>query len=283
MFRITENKEHTEARFTFPSVKEGSIIEYAYTITSDYWHLLPSWQFQWREYPCLFSRFEVEIPRTLSFVVVRQGIHAYLEDKGSEGNRSYRIKQELVGSLGYTSDENYSINTLKHTWSMKDIPAFGNEGFLSTPENYIDKLEFQLAGTNNGQDATYKTNTWAKATEELLEREDFGGALSTDDQQLNDLANKASAGASDPLAVARAVYYYVSQHFTCTNRYMKYVKTNLRDVIKNNSGTVGDINLLLAALLRQKGLHVDPVLLSTREFGTNLASYPILDKLNYAG
>ncbi len=34
-------------------------------------------------------------------------------------------------------------------------------------------------------------------------------------------------------------------------------------------------------MLRKKGLHADPVLLSTREFGFNMVKYPILEKLNY--
>jgi hypothetical protein len=59
------------------------------------------------------------------------------------------------------------------------------------------------------------------------------------------------------------------------------LKTTLRDVMKKNGGTVGDINLLLIALLRKKGLQADPVVLSTREYGFNLASYPVLQKLNY--
>ena len=52
-------------------------------------------------------------------------------------------------------------------------------------------------------------------------------------------------------------------------------------MLKKNSGSVGDINLLLIAMLRRAGLQADPVVLSTREFGFNLASYPVLQKLNY--
>jgi hypothetical protein len=44
---------------------------------------------------------------------------------------------------------------------------------------------------------------------------------------------------------------------------------------------VGDLNLLLVAMLHQKGFKADPVLLSTREYGFNLSKYPILDRLNY--
>jgi hypothetical protein len=73
----------------------------------------------------------------------------------------------------------------------------------------------------------------------------------------------------------------MNSHFTCTDHYDKYVRTSLRDVVKKNSGTVGDLNLLLIAMLRKKGFTADPVLLSTREYGHNIIRYPVLNKLNY--
>ncbi|GGA87305.1 DUF3857 domain-containing protein [Puia dinghuensis] len=273
------DKEQTEAKFSLPGVKEGSIIEYTYTITSEYWHYLPYWQFQWESYPCLFSQYQVEIPRTLSFIFVRQGAHPYSTDKGAEGSGSYNIHNSRTAT-SLDQDRYYSINTIKHTWAMKEIPAFGDERFLTTPENYLDKIDFQLSATNDGETSYDQTNSWAKATEELLKRDDFGGALEQDNDQLNALTDKIATG-DGQLAQAKAIYYYVSRHFTCTDHYDKYIKTNLRDVLKSNRGTVGDINLLLIAMLRRKAMHVDPVVLSTREHGFNLATYPILQRLNY--
>lgn len=281
IFLNKQDKEHKEAKFSLPGAKEGSVIEYSYTINSDRWYALPSWQFQWTDYPCLFSQFQVDIPRTLSFIFVRQGAHPYSVDKGSEGSESYKIVHKSSAAIGLDQDQFYTINTVKHSWAMKDIPAFGSERYLTTPENYVDKIDFQLSGTNDGETTYDQTNSWAKATEELLKREDFGGALQEDNGQLGDLADKVAAGSGEPLAQAKAIYYYVNQHFTCTNHYDKYIKTNLHDVLKSNHGTVGDINLLLIAMLRKRGLQADPVVLSTREFGFNLVSYPVLQRLNY--
>jgi hypothetical protein len=182
-----------------------------------------------------------------------------------------------------TDDESYFVNanTTKHRWVMKDIPPFGVENYLSTPRNYLDQLSFQLERTYNGQDFHDVMNSWKSATGDLLKREDFGEPLSDDKEWMNDLLEKITAGIVAPLDQAKAIYYYLQDHFTCTNYYDKYIKTNLRDVLKKNSGTVGDLNLLLVAMLRQKGFVADPVLLSTREYGFNLVKYPIMDKLNY--
>jgi hypothetical protein len=276
------NKHWTEAKFSVPGVREGSVIEYTYTITSRYNFDLPSWEFQSVLYPCLSSEYHVEIPQTHNYVLVRQGVHPYAVDKGSSGNSSYAVTEKKDASEGLgVEDKELIVHavTVKHDWVMKDIPAFGTERYLTTPQNYIDKISFQLASTYNGEESTAHKNTWAKATEELLSESDFGGALDDDDAEIGELAGKIPDGA-DALNTAKAVYYYVSQHFTCT-RYDKYIREGLKNVIHNNSGGVGEINLLLVALLRRKGIQADPVLLSTREYGFNLVTYPILDKLNY--
>ena len=284
IFETRLDKEHAEMKFSLPAVKEGSIFEYQYTIVSDYSDYLPPWEFQSVNYPCLFSEYQVEIPQTLSFVLVRQGVHPYAIDKGSSGHAVYDVREKPDDNASLVSPEHHlavNATTVKHDWVMKDIPAFGSEPYLTTPDNYIDKIDFQLSATYNGEETSNHTNTWAKATEELLKREDFGAALEQESNQVDQLSDKIAPTGDNNLAMAKAVYYFISHHFTCTNRYYKYIKTNLGDVIKSNSGTVGDINLLLIALLTKKGFRAEPVVLSTRDYGFSVASYPMLQRLNY--
>jgi hypothetical protein len=276
-------KKGKEIKFSVPGVKEGAVIEYTYTVTSDHYYLLPSWQFQHELYPCLWSDFQVEIPQTLFYVIARKGMHGYAIDKGGQGNESYRLTWKSANAMVTGEDQTRIVdaNTVKHEWAMKDIPAFGTETYLTTPNNYMDQIDFQLSKTYNGEDYRDVTNTWATANDELLKDENFGGVLDQDNDWLDELAGKIGATDADPLARARAVYYYISSHFTCTNHNNPTVTNTLPDVVKKNSGTVGDINLLLIALFRRLGWQADPVVLSTREHGFNLASYPMLERLNY--
>ncbi|HEY4060865.1 MAG TPA: DUF3857 domain-containing protein [Puia sp.] len=283
VFQEREDKNWVIKKFTMPAVKEGSIIEYTYTITSPYNFNLQDWEFQSVASPCLWSEFQVAIPQALFYIFTRQGVHTFAVDKGSEGHETYKITEKADPNVLGTTDQDLivSANTVQHRWVMKDIPAFNNERYLSTPRNYIDKIDFQLSKTYNGSDYADVANNWKKVTEELLGREDFGLRLSDESDWLAVLADKITAGHDGMLEQARAIYYYVNSHFTCTDHYNYYIKTNLRDVVQKNSGTVGDLNLLLTALLRRKGLQADPVVLSTREYGYNLISYPVLSKLNY--
>lgn len=44
---------------------------------------------------------------------------------------------------------------------------------------------------------------------------------------------------------------------------------------------MGELNLLLVAMLRHKNIAADPVILSTRENGIATKDYPLLDEYNY--
>jgi transglutaminase-like putative cysteine protease len=282
LFKDRRDKDLVEMKFTMPAAREGSIIDYTYTITSEYFYTLPRWQFQSQNDPCLWSEYKVEIPQTLSYIVLRQGYHKYDTDKGEVGRGSYRVTRKEEGGLAEnTSDLTVSVNTIRHTWVMKNVPAFHAESFLTTPRNYLDEISFQLSATYNGEDTRAVTNNWSKLTEELLSRDDFGKAIQDDNLWLDPLADKITAGTNSPEERARAIYYYVKDHFSCTDYYDKFVQTNLQDVVKKGSGTVGDINLLLIALLRKKAIHADPVLLGTRELGFSPDNYPMNERMRY--
>jgi len=54
-------------KFTFPAVKEGSIIEVEYKIKSDFLFNIQPWEFQ-GEYPCLWSEYNLALPEFLNYV-----------------------------------------------------------------------------------------------------------------------------------------------------------------------------------------------------------------------
>jgi hypothetical protein len=284
LFQERRNKYYIDAKFSLPGIKDGSIIEYTYTVTSDYEVRLPSWQFQWEKYPCLWSECKVEIPQALFYTLVRQGIHPYAIDKGSEGHSTYRVDEKAEIGVYYGSqDKSYTVSavTVKHDWAMKDIPAFGTEPYLTTSENYVDRLSFQLSKTYNGAEFHDVADNWAHFTGLLLGKNNFGLPLQAEDDWLTQKADQITAGESDPVRKARLIHSYLADHLTCTNYGDPYISTNLADVLKKNGGSIGDINLLMIAMLRRKGLSADPVMLSTRQNGFSMSSFPDLDRMNY--
>jgi hypothetical protein len=275
VFEERQRADWTQMRFTLPGVKEGSIIDYTYTVISPRYVFLPSWQFQSERFPCLWSELMVEIPQALFYTVVKQGIQPYVVDKGEVVGGTY-----LVGNSSGGRDR-VDATVTKHHWVMTDIPALHAEGFIFCPENYVSKIDFQLAKTYNGEDYKDYYNTWKQATEQLMGWSRFGATLDDDDESVKACVEKAITAGGDWDAQAREIYYYLAGNFTCDNHSDIYITSHLGDVVRKHSGTVGDINLLLAAMLRKIGLKADPVVLTTREHGFNLATYPVLERLDY--
>lgn len=286
MFSSKIDKNYIEQKFTMPGVKENAIIEYSYTIISDFYFNIPSWHFQNLEYPCLWSEYQVTIPSLVGYVFNKRGVHSFYVDKADEGHENYLIRQPKTNATLAIDQGSISVNanTVKHRWVMKDVPAFYVENFLTTPENYMDEIDFQLSVTYNGETTREVKKTWSMATQDMLKQKDF--ALFMTDEGETEWLDKPLEGIAannqDGLEAAKNIYYYLSDNFTCTNHHAKYIRTTLKDVYKTQKGNVGEINLLLTAMLRRRNITAAPVVLSTREAGYNYASYPILSRLDYA-
>ena len=283
IFEEKTDKNHFSKKFTMPGVKEGSVIEYSYIIKSDFEFNLPEWDFQSAVGPTLWSEYNVVIPGLLSYMTFLQGYHKFAIDKGGEGFKNYSIRRKKTLDSYSDREESIAVSspTTNHQWVMKDVPVFYVENYISSPVNFIDKISFQLNKTYDGEDFHDVFNTWGKATEQLMKREDFGKYLNDENGWLDKILNQVVNEHDGTLEAAKKIYYYVQKNYTCTNRYNKYIKTSLEDVVKKKSGTVGDINLLLIAMLNRKNIPALPVLLSTREFGRNPKDYPLMERLNY--
>lgn len=286
IFKEKRDKHHFEVKFTLPNVKAKSLIECTYTIRSDFNFNLQPWSFQTLQYPVLWSEYEVAIPGLLSYVFVRQGRGTFHIQKNWEGRENYIIdtKPDQNALVDRPQLLNVGVSTGNYRWVMKDEPALAISSvdkYIYAPRDHLDRVEFQLYQTNNGETTHDVMNTWKKTTDELLDEEEFGGQLNNGTEWIDEPLKTILNGSKDEISDAKAIYYYLSTNFTCTDYYDKYVRNPLKQVFKKRSGSVGELNMLLIAMLQRRNLRAIPVLLSTREFGTNNPKYPILDRINY--
>lgn len=280
VFKEKLNKNWNARKFTFPNLKEGSIIEYSYTIESDFFNFLKPWEFQ-GNYPRLYTQYTVNIPEFFQYVFLSQGYFP-LKNTKKDFFKTYSISD----ANGTQATEHYSLpgSETQNSWSATNVPAIKEEPFTSTTDNYISKLDFQLSKIQfpNGVPKDIMGN-WATTSEQLLKSEDFGAGLSKPNIWLNDEVKKATAGTASGMDAARGIYAFVRDNFTKTQNSGAYLSDNttLKDVFRKKSGNVAEINILLIAMLRQAGLTADPVLLSTRSHGFAHPFYPLMSKYNY--
>jgi len=282
VFTEKVSKRHFKKKFALPAVKEGSIIEYSYKITSFFFNLMPDWSFQDTRFPCLWSEYKVTIPSLLGYKVSRQGYNSFYVDESAEGTETYQIIQKSDASTG-VPDNSLSVNsnTFSRRWVMKDIYPLKIENYTSSVAKYIDKLDFRLVSIYNGETTKEYSNTWTQATNELLAGTDFGVPLDEENIWMNKTLDAVLKGEADQLQQAKKIYNYITSNFTCTDYDNPYITTTLLDVEKKKSGTIGDINLLLVAMLRKMNIQANPVLLTTKEYGFSDPKNPMVHKLNY--
>ena len=278
IFKDKLDKNHLEIKFTLPAVKEGVIIEYTYSVTSDFTFNLQPWAFQGM-YPILWSEYEVKIPEVYNYVFLAQGSFPLKHDV-----ETTRENYTIVDSEGTSSSSriSFSANSSRHTWVATNVPVLKEESFTSSLRNHISKIEFQLSQVRYPNNPIRDVmGNWEKTAIELMKDSEFGADLTKSNNWLNEELASVVNGTTDRLEKAKKIYAYVRDRFTATGTHGIWLSTPLRNTFKSKNGYVPDINMLLVAMLKQQGIESYPVILSKRRNGYAHDLYPLLNRYNY--
>ncbi|UYZ61408.1 DUF3857 and transglutaminase domain-containing protein [Hymenobacter weizhouensis] len=286
-FREEATPNITIRKFTLPNVRVGSVVEFAYTVASEFTFNFQDWTFQ-RDIPVRWSEYRAAIPEYFDYKMVLQGYEPLAEQQREEGVTQYTIRWSSTltpgvgGGRESGGSETITPRVTNYRWAMKNVPALREEPYMTTTNDYVARLDFELAGVK-WPDQPYKpvANTWEKIDEELLRDESFGVQLSRA-SFLKDQLTPLVAQHKDPAARVAAVHALVCRSVKHNGRSALYASGPLRRAYDQKSGTAADVNLLLIAALREAGVPANPVALSTRSHGrlsTNLV--PLLSRFNY--
>jgi len=281
VFKEKLNANRMLKKFTMPNVKNGSIIEYSYIIRSDFLFNLQDWTFQ-GAYPSMWSEYNVEMPEFFDYVVLSQGYFPYHIRESKERTQHFTVREQNNAAFSRDDVYNLSGKSTLSKWVVKDIPAMKPESFTSSIKNHLSKLEFQLAGYNF-PNSPYKKimSSWETATSELLKDDDFGQALSSANNWLSDDLKEFDPKRTDKLALAKEIYNWVRTNIRNNGYGNIYLSQPLKQTFKTKTGKSQDINILLTAILNNRGFSAVPVILSTRAHGQINEIYPLMNKFNY--
>lgn len=273
-------------KFSLPEVREGSIIEYSYLLTSDFWYFLPSWKFQW-VVPSMWSEYSTFIPEYFEFTKFKQTNHPFEKDETHSQNRNItitsmeKVSDDIVDQRRSARTGNLQFVEYENHWIQKDVPGFQEEPFITTVSDYLGKIEFQLAGVNfPGQVYKNVVPTWEEMVKILNEDGDFGKFASRN-KTVRETARQLTEGLKDDKEKIAALHQYVKTHYGWDEKYHIYASQSLNDFLKNKVGNSAEINLLLVAMLREVGIDANPVILSTRSNGKLNRYYPLIRKFNH--
>lgn len=267
-FSENQDKNYTLKKMTLPNVKEGSIIEYKYKVTSDFIFTLRNWYFQ-KDIPVLYSSYKVKIPQFLTYKTTAGGF-IFLNPKTINTNETIH--------LGGT--ESAAVNAVESTYTAENVPALKSEPYITTVRDYASKIDFELSSTQYpGQMVKNFTNSWPKIVKMIKESQKFGVFTEKRSYQKN-LVQQLIKEEKNQDSIVNLLFNYVKNNIKWNDKTDYFTsETNPKSVIEKKTGNSADVNLTLYALLKEAGIPAFPVLLSTRENGAHPGS-PMLTQFD---
>lgn len=256
-------------KFAFPNVKPGSIIEYKFQLRSPHIFNLQDWEFQSR-IPTVYSEYVVE---TIPF---------YTYSWIMQGSNKFHKKQSYVekGSEKVFAGVNYK--DMVNEFVMIDVPAFTNEDYITSINDYIIKIDFQLSKISypNGRVEEIMT-TWPELIEEYEDHVDFGKFIKKCQKLAPKLMDAKAWDGKTKEEKFESVLDYVKTNYSWNNYNGKYASKTANNLVKDKYGNAADLNLFTIGLLRAAGIETYPVLISTRNHGQVKHGYPFNHFFNY--
>ncbi|AXG73288.1 DUF3857 domain-containing protein [Flavobacterium arcticum] len=247
-------------KITLPNVKEGSVIEYRYTIKTPYHTNIRDWHFQY-DIPANYVSYKSSIPSCFVFNTL---LYGYIDVDKSESKL-------IRGVTKY--------NEFTTTYTAKNVKALKEEVFVNNMDNYRSTLKHELALTQfDGEQEKHYSTTWEAVAKKIYEDDDFGKELKRDSYFEDDLSVLLS-GLQTPEKKIEVVFNYVKSRMNWNEESRYYCKEGVKKAYENKVGNAAEINLMLTAMLRYAGFDANPVLVSTRSNG--IIAYPSMNGFNY--
>lgn len=257
-------------KFVVPNVKEGTIIEYRSVLQTPFHFNLPDWVFQ-DVIPTVYSKYTVKMIPFYEYVFLVQGISrfSYQNSEAEKGvGRRYR---------------SFEFQNLVHTYVLENVPAFKDEAYMTSVKDYLIKMDFQLAKFNNPSGGSNEImSTWEDLNKSLIKHVNFGKYIKKSAKIAEKLLEEELVlGDLDEANKVKEIVNYVKSTFSWNGYNSKYASKTPKELSSQKTGNAADINLFLIALLEAAGLHVQPVIISTRNHGKISADYPFSHFFNY--
>ena len=254
-------------KFSIPNVEVGSVIEYKYTHqTNNPFHLNP-WAVQ-SSIPVQYAKYEIEVPEYFYYKADTRGYERIVTTKENTA-------QLFNGGIGSSS-----INVPCHKWTFvsDDIPAIKDEPYLWCINDYLTCVEFELDGVKfPGSYFQSYASSWEDVKTTLKKFERFGGLLSLKNPYQDEMRamNVSELPFEEKL---RTVFKILKDKLKWNGKY-RLNGDDVKETVKQGSGSNADLNFILMAMLRDAGIKSKPVLLRTRSEG-RLPFRATVDKLN---
>lgn len=260
-FKSKEDKNYTVNKFAFQNVKDGSVVEYVYKISTPFLNSTPIVYIE-DKIPVRYVEFVFDTPKFVGYNI---------NYKGSLAPKHRSVKQDMI----YGSE--YQV----YRFGYENVPAYKEENYVQNNNNYKTALRAEINSIMSQKEGLKSfALSWTDIQKRLMEDEDFGLQL----KRMNlvkDILPKEITEIKSTMTKADAVLKFVQKNYTFNNDHKLFTDNGIKNLITTKSGNVAEINLLLTMLLRSVDIDADPVALSTVKRGLLLSYSPSLNQMNY--
>jgi Domain of Unknown Function with PDB structure (DUF3857) len=243
-----------EINFAFPSVKAGSIIEYQYRSVMEYYFGLRDWYFQ-SNIPVMTSRYHLKMIPNKKF--------------------SYKIFKSPKIELTVLPEKDRIF------FQMQNIPSLTAEPYMDAKEDYLQRLNFFIGEYNSrwgSSQVSEFTSSWKNLNSQMLNHKFFGRQIMSTISGSTGFIDSTKLLKSEEEKMNK-IYGYVKNRMTW-NGVNDFLSDDVNKVWEKQTGSCGDINMLLMNLLNEAQLNVYPLLVSKRFNGKVDSTYPNSDQFN---
>ena len=266
------NEKYTKISFTMPNIKNGSVIEYKYSIRSPFLTTFDKYYFQ-EGIPVdeLYMRFAT--PEYLSYKTHRNGwIPFTVNNSSREKSISINYKEKSKSFVGRDAENRTSTIRYREDISevsLKNVQSLKKEPYAGNINNYRTTLQFELEMTRfpNSSPESFATS-WDEVASTIYKSSDFGSQIKRQNFFKEEI-DQLIAGSEDKEKMVK-IFDFVKNQVTWNGNYGIFVENGAASAFRSKTGNIADINLLLIAMLKYAGIKADPILLGTKSHGIYL-------------
>lgn len=262
----TDSESWSTKKFTLPNIKEGSVIEYSYSIISPYL-VIDDWAFQ-AEIPKIKSHFNASV------------LGNYKYNARIVGFQKLDINETTVDKKCVNIDGLGEADCILFSFGMHNIPAFKEEKYMLSKKNYISRISFDLKSKTNYNGAITKyTTTWKKADKSL--KKYFFNNQTSKKSFFKKKLPESILNSSNKLEQAKQIYTFIQNNYTWNGEDWRNGDAKVKSAFNKKTGDVGEINLSLFNSLNAVDIDAKLVVLSTRNNGLPTKLFPVIFDYNY--
>lgn len=251
------NENYHVRKISVPQVKEGTVIEVKYELTSPFFQRINDYILQER-IPVLYAKYQMEIPSNLQFNVQVPSQNPHVKCKVTAGSMT-------VGS----NSGQMRVQTLvtnRYEIEAKDMPALKSDNFVYNAADYSAKVVCDLKSITTPQGTYAYGQDWKKTDELILMQQEIGPRLNDKSKLAAEIREAGIAQLPDDKKRIAALVDLLLSHVAWDGHYA-LLPASESDVLKKKSGTSADLSMMLVGMLNVLDMKSSLVFVSTRRHG----------------